>query len=163
MELLASKVKESQRDGKIRLYSIIALIVGLLVAVGGSFVGVTVLAESLGCLAGVLFFIFGYMVWFQLPLTLHEKVDLRGNWDIGKRRWTAGWTVLMWFLLLGLGGHFFPKTLVGGLNVAVLLTLWRVISLTKFERALDVAEANIASNWPVDPDLNNENGETEES
>jgi len=94
------------------------------------------------------------MFWFQLPPGLYDKLDLRGNWPIIKRRWMVAWTTLFWFLIVGFGAHYLPKSLAGALNVAVLLTLWRIVGLTKLERALEIEEAKISSKWPVDEELN---------
>ena len=156
MESLANMAKRFQDDGKIRLYAIIGLLTGLLTTIGGSLIKITVIFEILGCLSGCLIFVSAYLIWFQLPEDIRDKADLRGTWDIGKRRWVAGWFSLLWFLLLAFGAHFFPKTLVGALNVAVLLTLWRIVTLTKLERALDAEEAKVVSKWPVDKELSTE-------
>ena len=154
MESLLNATLRFQKEGKLRLYSIIILLIGLFVAIGGSFIKIEIINVTLGCLAGVGIFASGYMFWFQLPSGLYDKLDLRGNWPIIKRRWMVAWTTLFWFLIVGFGAHYLPKSLAGALNVAVLLTLWRIVGLTKLERALEIEEAKISSKWPVDEELN---------
>ena len=159
MEALESLGKRFSASGK-TVFGVIGLfLLGIILGVGGSLIKIDILSITLGCLAGVLWLAAGYIIFNELlPKDLRDRFDLRGNWLIGRRRWVMGWALLVWLLILELTGHWMPKAILGALNVAVILTLWRIATPTTFERNLDEENEKAAAIWAE----NQENEASEE-
>jgi hypothetical protein len=136
-----------------RLWSIVlALVVGGVMLVGSTFfIHISVILTLLGCTAGLLWFVAGYIIWHSgLPANLHDQLNLRENWAVSKRRWLVAWITLGWFTILGFAGGHIPNTILGALNVAIVLTLWRIATMTAAERIL-YEETQDDPLWP-EPD-----------
>lgn len=131
------------------VYALVGIfILGTVLAVAGSLVKMQWLVVILGSIAGVLWFMVGYLVFNEiLPNDLRDKVDFRGNFALNKRRWIVGWVLVVWLLLLEFAGHSLPKAIIGALNVAVLLGLWHLATATEFERKLASEADAVARLW----------------
>lgn len=148
MEALESLGKRFSASGQALLGVIGLFVLGIILGVGGSLIKIDILSIILGCLAGVLWLVAGYITFNEiLPKNLRDRFDFRGNWLIGRRRWIMGWALLVWLLILELTGHWMPKAIVGALNVTVMLTLWRIATPTTFERHLDEENEKAAAIW----------------
>lgn len=138
----------SSRGGLLRTVLLLA-IVGVGAAVAGLFLTTwPALQVTLGSLAGLLWFVAGYLFWHSgLDQARRSRTDLRSAWSLPKRRWFVAWTFVGWALLVIFFNRYVPSVFVGAANVAVLLTLWRVGTASDAERAAleeEMAEAWIA-------------------
>lgn len=140
--------KRLTASGRI-VYALVALFLfatGL--GVAGSLIKIRLISISLGGLAGLIWFIVGYIVFSEvLSDDLRDKFDLRENWEIGTRRWGSCSALIVWLLFLEFVGNSLPKAIIGALNVTVLLILWRLVSATEFERNLATQEEEAAKLW----------------
>ena len=68
------------------------------------------------------------------------------NW-IAPKMEKEGWVLVVWLLLLEFAGHSLPKAIIGALNVAVLLGLWRLATATEFEHKLAAEADAVARLW----------------
>jgi len=93
----------------------------------------------LGSIAGVLLFTGGYLLVTEVWRPRLSVI--RSSTPVARRRWLALWIVLGWVLLLALFGKYAGSTVVlGAVNVAVLLGVWRLGSRTPSERIMDELE-----------------------
>lgn len=154
MEVLDSLGKRFSASGKTVVAVIGLFLLGVILGLGGSLIKLEILSITLGCLAGVLWLTSGYITFNEiLPQEMRDRLDLRGNWLIGRRRWVMGWALLSWLLILELTGHWMPKAILGALNVAVILTLWRIATPTAFERNLEEENEKAAAIWVENQEL----------
>lgn len=156
-EMLSTYTQRIAIAGRLKVTCLALFFVGIGLSAVGLFVHIEILMVTLSCFAGLGWMIIGYMIWHSgLPKDWKEKLDLRGRWGIKKRRWIIAWVTILWFLILSLIGDSLPRSIMGGISVAVLLTFWRIAGRTALERALDEEEINISS-WPledtVDPEV----------
>lgn len=149
-EILDAYTQKIAVAGRLKLTCLALFIAGIALSVGGIFIHIQIITVTLGCFAGLSWMIIGYMIWDALlTKDWKEKLDLRGRWEVKKRRWVIAWATISWFLILGFIGKSIPQSIIGGISVAVLLSFWRIAGMTELERALDEEEAHINS-WPIE-------------
>lgn len=129
----------SSRASAIRAIAMMVAVALGLVAVGVFTATLGPLPIFLGSIAGVLLFTSGYILVAEVWRTRLSVV--RSSTPVSRRRWLALWIVLAWVLLLALFGQYAgPTVVLGAMNVAVLLGVWRLGSRTPSERIMDELE-----------------------
>ena len=123
-------------SGRLKTTVIVFAVLGFLLAVGGLFLGeMKTLQITVGAIAGLLWFIAGYMfIHSGLDADRKAKLNLRETIMLPRRRAFVAGAALLWLILIGLLGRGLNGSLLGAANVAVLLTLWRLFSATPTER-----------------------------
>lgn len=133
------------------LAGLLALGAGL-VAVSHLLLDIPVASNTIGGLAGGAWFIAAFLGWaFVLPENLRDRTWIRGNSPLPKRRKIVLWAFLAWAAaLVFVGDRIADGPLLGALNVVVLLTLWRVFTMTAAERAeLEAAAQSTEDTWSL--------------
>lgn len=114
--------------------------------------GIPILSNTVGGLAGGAWFIASYLSWeYLLPAKVRERTWIRKNYAIPQRRRMVLWAFLAWagFLVFA-GTTIAGGPLLGAMNVVVLLTLWRVFTMTPEERAeMEAAENSTEDTWTL--------------
>lgn len=147
MQLLAEFAGRAAAAGRVRAYTVLLTVAGvLLIAAATLLDAVPALPVLLGCAAGIAWFSVGYLVVHHLlPATRRRRLDLRGNWELPARRRLVIWSLLGWMIAVAVVSRWLlaVPALLGALNVAVLLMLFRIASASPAERAvLDAAMAD---------------------
>lgn len=131
----------------------LAALGGGLVAVSHLLVHISLLSNTIGGLAGGAWFVAAYLAWeFLIPKRLRDRTWLRRNYQLAARRRMVLWGFLAWAAILVFVGSLAGSPLLGALNVVVLLTLWRVFTMTAQERADMEAAANATEDTWALPD-----------
>lgn len=147
----------SARRLLIALFALLFLGSGLVVA-SYFLASIPLASNTVGGLAGGAWFIAAFLVWsFVLPDTWRERTRVRGIYTVAVRRRAVLWSFLAWAgFLVFFGTAVADGPLLGALNVVVLLTLWRVFTMTAEERvALEAEENSTEDTWEL-PDGRNE-------
>lgn len=123
-------------SGRLRLVAAALLAAGTALAVCGIFVpSAPAVQVSLGSVGGLLWFLAGYLLWYAgLGAGARERWDVRGRWPLARRRVLVCIAALMWCVLLWGIGQQLGSSLLGALNVVMILTLWRLFTATAQER-----------------------------
>lgn len=165
--LLAALDRRCPTRSAARVFAAVLLAIAVALAVGGVLAdGITPVQVTLGALSGALLFCAGYvLIAHGLSSEVAEKFNFRARMPLTRRRWMALWIVLAWILILVLFGRYATSTvIIGALNVAVLLSVWRLGSMTEgerlFEAALAEAEDEVEwtakDDWPVEEEVTEE-------
>lgn len=104
-----------------------------------------------GAAAGAAWFAALFVAWQELlPEPWRTRVNLRAAWPLPRRRLAAWWAAIAWFTMLVLAGAGVNSPVIGALNVTVLLTVWRLGSMTAVERDAAAVDAAIDQQIPWD-------------
>lgn len=165
--LLAALDRRCPTRSAARIFAAVLLVVAVALAVGGVLAdGITPVQVTLGALSGAFLFCAGYvLIAHGLSSDVAEKFNFRARMPLSRRRWMALWIVLAWILVLVLFGRYATSTvIIGALNVAVLLSVWRLGSMTEGERLYEaaLAEAEDEVEWTAEDDWPTEEDEVVE-
>lgn len=137
----------------------LALAVAGLVALGGGLVvvshlllSIAILSNTIGGLAGGAWFAAAYLAWeYLIPANLRERTWIRRNYMLPFRRRIVLWAFLIWAgFLVFIGTAVADGPILGAMNVVVLLTLWRVFTMSAEERAeMEAAENSTEDTWTL--------------
>lgn len=132
--------------GGLLLRVILLFIAGLALAVGGRLLMNTVpyqwVPVTMGSVGGMIWFCAGYITWYKLlPDDLRDRLNIRGNVELPRRRITGIVIALAWFAVALLIGKYVGGPVVGALTVAILLGVWRMGTATPEEWDMINAEA----------------------
>lgn len=125
---------------------------GGLVVVSHLLLGIAILSNTVGGLAGGAWFAAAYLSWeYLIPASLRERTWIRRNYILSFRRRIVLWSFLFWAaFLVFVGTAIAGGPLLGAMNVVVLLTLWRVFTMSAEERAeMEAAENSTDDTWAL--------------
>lgn len=131
------KCVEARKDERLPLFIPVVVFLGAVGAIAGAAVTfhVQVLPALLGALGGVLLLSSGYLLWLGvLPDRAYEALNIRGKYSPRTRRWISAVALVLWYFAMTSAIKTVPSGVLGALNITVLLTLWRLITLTPAER-----------------------------
>lgn len=156
--ILAALDRRCSSTGKARVLAAVLLVLAVALAVAGLATASMQPAEiTFGALSGALLFLAGYTVIAHcLPMSLSARLDFRNRMALPRRRWMALWIFLAWVALLLVAGRYVGSGVVlGALNVAVLLGIWRLGTMTEDERVFSELEVSDDDDtvWTADTEL----------
>lgn len=144
-----------EKAGRLALAVVgLAVLGGGLVVVSHLLLAISILSNTIGGLAGGAWFAAAFLTWdYLLPGNLRERTWIRRNYALPVRRRIVLWAFLGWAaFLVFMGTAVADGPILGAMNVVVLLTLWRIFTMSPAERAEMEAAANSTEDTWTLPD-----------
>lgn len=133
IDKLRSTADQWGDSAKAKVFAILAIAFAAMIA--GRFLLPWEYAQiAVGSLSGFAIFCASYMLWYRvLPEEWKDRLNLRGNLELPKRRTAVIGFAVAWILICWAASPFAGGPIMGGLSVAYILGVWRMATATPEE------------------------------